>query len=77
MPEMNGIEATRQIRSLPADVPVVAVSAFTAAEDIEACFQAGMDDYSMMRLTLSLVPKPFKALTLQKALVRWLNGPSS
>ncbi|MCL2528927.1 MAG: response regulator [Coriobacteriia bacterium] len=47
MPEMNGHDATRAIRSLKRgdalDVPIVAVSANAFKEDIEASLAAGMD----------------------------------
>lgn len=46
MPEMTGIEATVEIRKLDKEVPVVAVSAYTSSDDIEAALKAGMDDYS-------------------------------
>ena len=48
MPEMDGLEATRRIRS---DLPkkrqprIVAMTASTLLEDRWACQQAGMDDY--------------------------------
>ena len=53
MPGMNGLEATRRIRALPAPhgtVPVVSVTAQAFAEQIEICRQAGMDTH---------VSKPF------------------
>lgn len=46
MPLMNGLEATRRIRALPAPhgmVPVVAMTAQAFTEQVEACRQAGMD----------------------------------
>ncbi|MFC5409547.1 response regulator [Larkinella bovis] len=46
MPEMNGLEATRLIRSQPGLQPViVAMTANAMKEDYEECIQAGMDDY--------------------------------
>lgn len=48
MPGMNGLEATRLIRGLPAprcNVPVVAMTAQAFADQIELCRQAGMDDH--------------------------------
>ena len=48
MPEMNGIEATRQIRRLGdfcATVPIVAVSANAFPEDVKAYREAGMSDF--------------------------------
>jgi CheY-like chemotaxis protein len=52
MPEMTGLEATQVIRRLSHPVPIVAVSAFSSKEDIEACFQAGMNDYGTLATIL-------------------------
>jgi CheY-like chemotaxis protein len=46
MPEMDGLEATRIIRSGPGKQPViVAMTANAMIEDREMCLQAGMDAY--------------------------------
>ena len=48
MPTLDGLDATRQIRKLPApaaDVPVVALTAATGAEMHQACRAAGMDGW--------------------------------
>jgi len=51
MPLMDGFEATRQIRALPAlsnrtrKLPIIAMTANVFKEDIEACLASGMDDH--------------------------------
>ena len=49
MPRLNGLEATRTIRSntafqTPASVPIIALSAHSSAKDLESFQAAGMDD---------------------------------
>jgi PAS domain S-box-containing protein len=64
MPEMDGLEATRRIRSLFAadkQPHIVAMTANAMQGDREACLAAGMNDY---------VSKPIQVKELQKALER-------
>ena len=49
MPEMDGFEATRLIRRLPAKrkrkLPIIAMTANVYQDDIQNCLDAGMDDH--------------------------------
>jgi PAS domain S-box-containing protein len=48
MPEMDGIEATKNIRNiLKITTPIIALTASAFKSEIEQCREAGMDDYIM------------------------------
>ena len=65
MPEMDGFEATREIRKLEAGsgshghMPIIAMTAYATEGDRERCLDAGMDDY---------VSKPISASKLFQAI---------
>ncbi len=56
MPVMDGLEATRLIKSINSAVPVIAVSAHAFWSEQEKAFQAGCDDY----ITKPLRPEELK-----------------
>ena len=65
MPEMDGYEATKLIRSQERrHTPIIAMTASAMAGDRERCLAAGMDDY---------VSKPIKLHIVAAVLERWLN----
>jgi two-component system, sensor histidine kinase and response regulator len=64
MPEMDGLEATRQIRKNGiTEVPIIAMTANAMKGDREKCLEAGMNDY---------MSKPIKRETVYKILEKWL-----
>lgn len=69
MPEMDGLEATAKIRSLPGDlarIPIIALTANAMKGDREKYLAAGMNDY---------ISKPIDEAKLHGALARWSGAP--
>ena len=67
MPEVDGYEATREIRKAERNgrhVPIIAMTASAMAGDRERCLAAGMDDY---------ISKPVKLHIVAAVLERWLG----
>jgi CheY-like chemotaxis protein len=44
LPEMNGLDATRLIKSGNRNLPVIAQTAYATSLDMESCRNAGCDD---------------------------------
>ena len=68
MPEMNGLEATAEIRAVEArdglvPTPIIAVTAHSLKGDEDRCLAAGMDDY---------LSKPISPEKLGAMIDRWL-----
>lgn len=73
MPHMNGISATRALRQLPGfeHLPVIAMTAHTAVQDVERSLAAGMNAH---------LSKPLLESALHTVLQEWLGAaarPSS
>ena len=45
MPDMDGYEATRQIRSFRKNLPVLAITAYSSVENKQRAIEAGCDDF--------------------------------
>ena len=67
MPIMDGLEATRKLRSMEkfARLPVIAMTANAMNEDRLQCLGVGMNDF---------IAKPFVPEVLYSTLTRWLSN---
>ncbi len=67
MPEMDGFEATKAIRSgepPKSEIPIIALTANATRKDIEKCLAAGMNE---------CIPKPFTPDDLMRVLIKYSN----
>ena len=64
MPNLDGLEATRIIRQLSAEVPIIAQSAYAYEHDRNAAEEAGCNDF---------ISKPIAQEKLKEKLKKWLK----
>ena len=65
MPEMDGLEATKELRDRGFnDIPIVAMTANAMKGDREICIDAGMNDY---------ITKPIKREIVFEIIEKWIN----
>ena len=69
MPEMDGYETARAIRSLEEenkkDIPIIALTASALLEVREQVMNAGMNDY---------ITKPFNPVDLNRKIIKYVNN---
>ena len=69
MPEMDGYEATREIRKLEwtsKNIPIIALTANAVVGDAKMCIEAGLNEF---------LTKPIKRQTLEAVLRSYLKRP--
>ena len=64
MPVLNGVDATRALRSLGFSAPIIAFTATVTPAQKHKCLQAGMNDF---------LPKPADVTALGAMVQRWLT----
>jgi CheY-like chemotaxis protein len=64
MPELDGYQTTREMRTRGLTMPVIAMTANALPEDQARCLAAGMNDY---------ISKPFNSRQLDQRLKHWLT----
>lgn len=63
MPEMDGLEATREIRKFSETLPIIALTAYAMADDKDTSIDAGCNDY---------ISKPVKRNRIYNVLDKYL-----
>src|SRR5690606_5430226 len=64
MPEMDGWDATLEIRRLDSRTPIVATTANATADDRTRCMKVGMNDY---------LSKPLRMAEMVRVMERWVG----
>ena len=68
MPEMSGLEATREILAIAPDLPIIAQTAHAFEEERERCLEAGMVDHISKPIDTGLLLTILARHRAQKAL---------
>ena len=70
MPEMNGLEATRNIRALDdpwaSSIPIIAMTAEAFSENVTECLNAGMNGHIAKPIDIKLVIKEIRRIKEEK-----------
>ncbi|MCX7985906.1 MAG: response regulator [Bacteroidales bacterium] len=64
LPEMDGYQATRIIKEIYPDIPIIAQTAFAMTEDRQKCLAVGCNEY---------ITKPYNERTLLKLIATFLS----
>ena len=64
MPNLGGLDATRIIRELSPDIPIIALTAFAYDHDRKAALEVGCNDF---------LTKPFTQEVLKETIKKWVN----
>jgi two-component system response regulator len=69
LPVLDGLSATRELKSSPAlrDIPVIALTAHAGPEDRERARAAGCDDYDTKPIEFARLERKMEALLRQTA----------
>ncbi|MBN1159450.1 MAG: response regulator [Bacteroidales bacterium] len=68
LPDVDGYIATREIKKLRPDIPVIAQTAYAMVQEREKCLQAGCDNY---------ISKPFDPDKLIRIVERYIRNDTS
>lgn len=65
MPEMNGIEALKEIRKLSADIPIIMQTAYAFDSDKDIAIEAGCTGF---------ITKPINPVVLKQTISNYISG---
>ncbi|MCK4630664.1 MAG: response regulator, partial [Bacteroidales bacterium] len=64
MPEIDGLEATREIRAMGYKIPIIALTADLGDKTKKSAYDAGINEF---------VGKPIKSDELKKIMIKWFK----